>query len=73
MARNVVPCTSCGASIFFVFTDKNGRMPMDAKPVLEGWTIGKMGDQETLGRNVKIYTSHFATCPNAKQHSKGGR
>lgn len=59
-------------------------MPVDAKPVRDGNVIMMRShnsdelkvvvlarDAEVIGRNR--YTSHFATCPNAKAHRKEKR
>ena len=71
-------CRSCSAEIRWVKTEQGKNMPVDADPVDDGnlavdWDQGvchylKPPDQDDYtGRR---YTSHFATCPNAKQHRK---
>jgi len=59
-------CKTCGAEIKWVTTSSGKSMPIDAKPekriVLE--------DYDRKGSVVDTYTSHFVTCPDAKQHRK---
>jgi hypothetical protein len=71
-----IPCSSCGAEIFFVTMKKTGgKMPLDAKPqklvrLVPGIVpIGVEGDfiQQEQGEMVDVYTTHWATCPDAKK------
>lgn len=66
-------CSSCGADIWWVRTEKGKRMPLDAKPEQRVIVDGD-GHDEPVGRVVKVWTPHWATCPNAEQHRrpKGG-
>lgn len=68
----MTPCRSCGASIFWAWTKKGKRMPIDAEPnhlgniSLQGTTVRFVTpDANTLGQR---YVSHFVTCPNADKH-----
>lgn len=79
-------CRSCSAPILWVKWERSGKsMPVDARPnpsgeiilTLRGGRMGTLfaeklrrGDQVEPGRNR--YSSHFETCPNAKQHRNGG-
>jgi len=72
-------CRSCGKPIKWVVTQKNKRMPIDPQPV-EGGNIELHNQGEYLPplavyhslapAGVKLYVSHFATCPNAAKHRK---
>lgn len=74
-------CRSCGAPIFWATTRMGKTMPVDAQPTRDGnvaitrlsgeWlaTVVRAKQRELFRR--ERYTSHFATCPNAKQHRKG--
>jgi len=61
-------CRSCDAEIIWVRMASSGRsMPINSAPVTvvleteSGWVVRT------------AYTSHFATCPDAQMHRKGGR
>lgn len=41
-------------------------MPFDADPVIH-WTINMDG---VTAVPIKVYVSHFATCPNADKHRR---
>lgn len=75
-------CNSCGAAIEWAISDKTGkRMPLDAETSDRGTirAFTPIGQPEVYCRVIPkrerergelLYTSHFATCPNAKQHRK---
>lgn len=76
-------CRSCGAAVAWVITAPKGkRMPIDPEPVADGNIILQLGAVNsqvpplatTLAKGASTelprYKSHFATCPNAKQHRK---
>jgi len=54
-------CRSCAAAIVWMPTAKGKTMPVDAETVNRG---DEMYDAS------KGHVSHFATCPNAKEHRK---
>ena len=65
-------CKSCGGPIEWAVTIKGRRMPLDPSPVLGGNVLldGNRAtvvapDESRLG-----YVSHFATCPNAREHRR---
>jgi hypothetical protein len=59
-------CKTCGAVIDWVTMKETGKkMPLDPKPLD---VIVKIDG--VFGRMAKGYISHFATCPNAKEHRK---
>lgn len=64
-------CKSCGASIIWMVMESTKRPhPFNAKPVT-GWheTGLTFGDARVV-TSGRYYVSHFATCPNAKEHRK---
>jgi|GEM_PF-4766708 len=77
-------CSSCGRPIAFALTPNLKRVPLDFEPVEDGEyvTAGRVlaeGGKETVvqlarakaeGETAERYTSHFRTCPFAKQHSR---
>ncbi|KKK70334.1 hypothetical protein LCGC14_2925040 [marine sediment metagenome] len=56
-------CSSCGADIVWGKTKAGKRIPLDAAP------IGGLMNEET-GEVMRLRQTHFATCPNAKEHRK---
>lgn len=79
------PCRSCGAQMVFVETIFGKRIPLDAEPNMEKGNIvvangvaiyisgpKREGEARVVAERVglRLYTSHFATCPNADQHRK---
>ena len=52
-------CSSCGARIMFLRTEK-GAMPIDPP----------FPNSSAVPFDQKIHTSHFATCPNAAAHRR---
>jgi len=63
-------CSSCDASIVWLEMQSSTgvkRHPFDAKPKT-GWVTLIDGGDVVVSRLV--YTSHFATCPNAEQHRR---
>lgn len=73
-------CRSCGAEIFWTYTQGGQRMPLDAEPILEavaGAFIvnyqGRCLAAQPLLDDGPFYMNHFATCPQGKSWSKGER
>lgn len=81
-------CRSCQARVIWAINVKTkSKAPIDADPVEDGIVVfthqpGMGGDPEyrvldKIERNAVLtgprYSNHFKTCPNAKQHKKGGR
>lgn len=80
-------CRSCGASIRWVETIKGKRIPLnrDPDPVLGNVRPVSVGvdhlrrahvltnDEAAAARadGEDLWTSHFATCPQASEHRKG--
>lgn len=75
-------CKSCGAAIVWASTVKGKTMPVDAEASpegsielsYEGTRITAIVHAGTNGstRSGSLHTSHFATCPFAKQHRRRG-
>jgi len=71
-------CKKCGATIFFMKTDKGNWMPLDAKPERKYIMVTKeMPDPMGFGmtsmqilESVAAYTPHWATCPFADEFRK---
>lgn len=53
-------CASCKAPIYWIEMRGGKKMPVDYPGESRVW----------FGCVVKVYTSHFATCPNADKHRK---
>jgi hypothetical protein len=61
-------CSSCGAEIIWK-TTKNGKThPFNAKTTFAA-VKGSDGNTHCVFVNI----SHFATCPNAREHSHQGK
>jgi hypothetical protein len=74
-------CRTCGASIWWVITENGKRMPLDTKATPGGnihlydgtaYVLDVKGQAivEHRGNGDPLYTSHFATCPQADAHRK---
>lgn len=63
-------CRKCKAHIIFARTENGKTAPFDAKPQTF-FTIFNNG-YGNEARSVKVYTSHFATCPEADHFRKKG-
>lgn len=79
-----VPCSTCRSPIYWGTTDNLKRIPIDPAPAKggniyvvpgESVVVLKKGDAERVEaeRGVILHKSHFATCPQAKQHRKPRR
>jgi len=72
-------CNSCGASVRWVLIKKTGkRMPLNTAPAPDarpGFVLRVGGEAELATDDDRrllreVYTSHFATCPQANQWRK---
>lgn len=69
-------CKSCKARILWVKTEKGGTMPLDEVPVAVGTIslvegVARVVPKEERESSPRLFfTSHFATCPQAKQHRR---
>lgn len=65
-------CQSCGAPIKWVVTEAGRNMPIDAEPSEKGNLllidryVRFVKTREREDRDVPLYISHFATCPDAR-------
>lgn len=69
MTDTAEKCRSCGAPIIWAKTQAGKDTPLDAKPLRLAALGGDLFGRQITGV-VEGYVSHFATCPNAKQHRK---
>lgn len=75
-----VPCGSCGAPIVWFTTAAGRPMPLNPEPAEDGNielnsatacnVLGKKALAEARVEGVKLYKTHFSSCPNAGQHRK---
>jgi len=76
-------CRSCRAGITWARTEHGRKMPVDALPapasVHQGFVLRELDNPDgplviSATRDAMpgedLYTSHFATCPNADAHRK---
>ncbi len=79
-------CSSCGAVIWWGFTSKGKRMPLDAQPAEDGNVVvdwpGGLLPSPSAAPHVRVlrkgedagdvprYRSHFVTCTAAERHRK---
>lgn len=84
-------CRGCGKPIFFAYSERGHRCPMDVAPDPKGTYVLRdergrragTGDEDvymvkasdeqrdgTLDPKEPRYTSHFATCPDARRFRK---
>jgi len=79
-------CRSCGAKILWAVTEKGKRMPLDAEPSEAGniflqhrpnqnpLAVYTTEEQRKATKGTlmehRLFTSHFATCPQAKKWRK---
>lgn len=77
-------CGSCKHPIRWVTTEKGKPMPLDWHPTEHGNVVPRdigglgirahvLGKDEEPVEGEPRYTTHWETCPNAKQHRKGKR
>lgn len=68
-------CKSCGADVIWAKNSSTGKvMPLDAQETANGNCVllldGTFKVGGTFVPGQRHHTSHFATCPNAKQHRR---
>lgn len=76
----VQPCSTCARPMFFAQGPNGKPIPLDAKAVVYTADLvqvtGKSGGVETVPACEPVedaFVSHFATCPDASKHSRGGK
>ena len=67
-------CRSCSAPIIWARTTRGKAIPLDAQPTSLGNIEISDGHATYVTADVNVivprYISHFATCPDAKEHRK---
>ena len=63
-------CKSCNAEIWWGVTEAGKPMPLDNTSHKGVVAVGTDLDGNERVRVVDVFTSHFATCPNAEEHRK---
>lgn len=73
-------CKSCNAPIHWVLTSTGKRMPLDVAKAEDGkgnlqathfdYAIGMPTVVQVVKAGEGDWISHFATCPNSKQHRR---
>lgn len=68
-------CRSCEAPVIWTVTTTGKKMPIDEQPsprgnlvYVEGVARASTAEDQRLRR--PLYTSHFATCPDAARHRR---
>jgi hypothetical protein len=65
-------CRSCGAEVYWLKHASTGKLaPIDVTPSERGNCLVDLKDSTyrlALGQAGMLYTSHFATCPQAGQY-----
>jgi len=81
MKLTISKCRSCGAAIKWVTMAVSGKKnPIDAEPSPKGnidvtaagyaTVLSEEYAEKARDAGIDLYVSHFATCPNSKQHRK---
>lgn len=65
-----VPCRGCGAQIVFAH-GPNGLIPLDTRAPVYQFVEGEPGQSGEARRAPMHFVSHYATCPKAREFSKG--
>lgn len=72
-------CKSCHAKVFWARTDSGKTMPVDPpgrhpEPNIKSWRNAegelRTGTEPPRGADVRMTTSHYATCPDADKWRK---
>ena len=67
-------CRSCGRNIYWLKTSKGKLMPVDTQPSKDGNIVIEEGIATVVSQGSlfgePLYTSHFATCPQAPSWRK---
>jgi len=73
MVRTITTCKGCGASMFYVKTERGKYMPLNAEPDPKGNIVVFDGTARVFRPGLLFdtaeprYTSHYATCPKHQQ------
>jgi len=68
-------CKSCGAPVLWSKTTTGKAIPLNPVPIVGGNLELVDGVARYVGASgtIRLYTSHFANCPNADAHRKERR
>jgi hypothetical protein len=69
-------CSSCGARVLWARSAANGKpIPLNPQPIIGGnlELADGIASYVKPSATVKLYTSHFANCPNADAHRRERR
>ena len=66
-------CKGCGKKIIWGVTPEGKKIPLDPSPPVYAVEVGAVlhTDGQFVRRASGFHVSHFATCPNANDFSKG--
>lgn len=70
-------CRICDRAIIWSTSPNGARLPLDARPVTAYRILtdteppDAVAVQALAEPDAKLYVSHFLTCPQAAQHSRG--
>ena len=65
-----VPCRGCGKPMIWAEDNEGKNIPLDPKPPVYE-LMGENRGKSLVRRHRQAFVSHFATCPDAAQFSKG--
>lgn len=77
--RKYSRCRSCKARIFWATTEQEKTIPMDAEPSANGTMFEDGNVMKCVSlinqppEGAELFTTHFATCPDAGKHRKAVR
>ena len=70
----IIECPACGKKIFLARTPNMADMPLDAKPIKQGYIVSDLGPGETqhkcLPAGVPIFTTHWTSCSDPARFRK---
>ena len=70
LSGNRKTCSSCGEPIMWASSFSSGKaMPLNIVPETKTIVIDTGGG--LVAHTVQVFTSHFATCPDADKHRRG--
>lgn len=71
MSIETRPCKACGRRLTFVKTPEGKIVPLDTVAPIYEMRAGPDGEAIAVRCDQSFGVSHFATCPQANQFSKG--
>jgi hypothetical protein len=62
----LITCPACGKLFFFARTPAGAAMPLDAKPIKQGYSVPDLKEGETdhtcAPAGFPVFTTHWGTC-----------